>query len=121
MKTAKRITLVGCVIIPISVAAVVFTDIGRRSYSSAAADFPESWLLIEPGMTSEEARRLVGEPWADGRDLKIVDRWRVIENGVELHMDLWFDGQNYGDSPIVRVSRWKRFMGLDSEEHVDPP
>jgi len=121
MKTAKRISLIGCVIILITLVVLLCTDVGRRSYSSAVADYPESWLQVEPGMTSDEARKLVGAPWADGRHLKVVDRWRVIENGVELHMDLWFGGQNHGDSPIVRVSRWKRFLGLESEKHADPP
>ena len=121
MNTAKRIVLIGCVIVPIAVAALFLTDIGRKSYSAIAADFPEPWLQVEPGMTSDDARKLVGEPWADGRDLKIVDRWRVVENGVELQMDIWFEDRNSGDSKIARLSRSKRFMGLDREVYADPP
>ena len=105
----------------ITAVVLLFTDIGREGYSSVAAEFPESWHQIKPGMTSDEARGLAGDPWADGRSLKVVDRWRVIENGIELHMDLWFENQNEGNSHITRVSRWKRFMGLDSEKYVDPP
>jgi len=120
MKVAKKVALIGIMIFSIAVVALLFTDIGRKRYSSVAADFPESWCELKPGMISDDARKLVGEPWADGRDLKNVDRWRLSENGVELHMDLWFENQNDGNSTIARVSRWKRFMGLDTEKHVDP-
>ena len=120
MKIAKRIVLIGITVFLIAAVVILFTDIGRKRYSSIAADFPESWNEIKPGMISNDARKLVGEPWADGRDLKVVDRWHLTENGVKLHMDLWFE-QNGVNAPILRVIRWKRFMGVDTEMRVEPP
>ncbi len=72
-------------------------------------------------MISDHARELIGEPWADGRDLKIVDRWLLAQNGVELHLDLWFENENNGNARVKRVARWKRFLGSDTDINVNPP
>ena len=121
MKPAKKIALVCVPLAIIAVAALTFHDYWSAAYASVAAEYPQEWVVIKPGMVSKDARRLAGEPWADGRDLKIVDRWRRVKNGVEMHMDLWFEGQNDDNSVIVRVGRWKHFMGIDTEQHIDPP
>jgi hypothetical protein len=121
MRMAMRSALIGFTVVAMATAVEGLSGAGRRAYCAAAAEFPESWLLIKPGMTSDEARRLVGEPSADGRDLKIVDRWFRIENGVEVRMDLWFDNTDKRDAPIFRVVRWKHFMGRDAEVDADPP
>ena len=91
------------------------TDHGRAAYSSISTDYPKEWSDVRPGMTSEEARKILGNPWADGRGLKTVDRWRIKEAGVELHLDLGFDTQNEPNSIVSRVSRWKYFMAYESE------
>jgi len=108
--------IAGCLI-----TAIIAVMFGRSLYPSMVADYPESWLKIVPGMTSDDARKLIGKPLADGRDLKVVDRWQHAQNGVELHLDLWFDNDNNGAAAIKRVARWKRFMGLNSEMNVKPP
>jgi hypothetical protein len=104
-----------------AVMVIALPILGWSIYASIAAQHPGSWLKVRPGMTSDEARRLLGPPWADGRDLKIVDRWRQTQNGVEMHLDLWFENENKGDTPIARANRWKHFFGENSEEAANPP
>lgn len=120
----NRRTAAGIAAIVLGVVAiwfVGFSDSGRRLYASLAAEFPTAWSTIQPGMTSEQARTILGPPWADGRDLKIVDRWRIVRHGVELHLDVYFERENYADTPIERVVRWKQFMAYQSENYVNPP
>ena len=103
-------------------ALTVFLAGGRQFYCRIAAPYPAAWLTVTPGMTSGEARKLINAPLADGRGLKSVDRWEIIENGIELHLDLWFDDQNEDDkAKVARVVRWKHFMGKDAAKVVDPP
>jgi hypothetical protein len=79
--------------------------------------YPESWGTIQPGMTSKEARTILGEPTADGRHLKSLDRWIFTRNGVSMHLDLWFD--DAGEHKTIKlVSRHKRFWGTDTEMSV---
>lgn len=118
---AKRIMVITAACLIVVAAASAFTDFGRMSYSSVAAPYPEAWLHVKPGMISEDVRRLIGKPWADNRELKILDRWLIRQNGVELHLDAWFENQNNGNSPVTMVVRWKRFSGADFDKHVDPP
>jgi hypothetical protein len=117
----RRVFLLAACLLLAAVVAIVVLMLGRSSYASLAAKYPDSWLKVKPGMTSDEARRLIGQPWADGRDLKVVDRWRQTQNGVELHIDLWFENENNEFAPVKGVYRWKRFLGADSEIVSDPP
>ena len=103
------------------VTAAIILIIGRALYPALAAVYPDTWLQVKPGMISDRARQLLGKPWADGRDLKVVDRWRQTQNGVEMHLDLWFDDRNNGTSTIIHVARWKTFLGADTDKHMDPP
>ena len=116
----RRRILLWAVLLLAAVIVIALPIRGRSIYASIAAPYPDSWLKVRPGMTSDEARRLLGPPWADGRDLKVVDRWRQTQNGVEMHLDLWYENENKGDAPILRVSRWKSFFG-DSEGAIIPP
>lgn len=79
--------------------------------------YPESWGSIRPGMTSNEARTILGEPTADGRHLKSLDRWIITRNSVSMHLDLWFDDAGEHVT-IARVSRHKRFWGRETEKSV---
>lgn len=97
------------------------TDFARRWYIASFADFPENWEKIKPGMVSRDARSLLGKPEADGRGLKVVDRWRQNKGGVEMHLDLWFDEGSHEDGIISRVVTWKRAFGRDFDKTVDPP
>ena len=121
MPRTKTIMLISAACLIVVTAALAFTDFGRRSYSSVAAPYPEAWLQVKQGMISDDVRRLIGTPWADNRGLKILDRWLIRQNGVELHLDAWFENSNEGNSPVTTVVRWKRFSGADFDKHVDPP
>lgn len=121
MPRARTITLITAACLIIAVAISAFSDFGRVIYSSVAAPYPESWLQVKPGMTSDDVRTLIGKPWTDNRELKVLDRWLIRQNGVELHLDAWFENPNNGNSPITRVVRWKRLSGVDFDKHVDPP
>jgi hypothetical protein len=71
-------------------------------------------------MTSTEARAILGEPTADGRHLKSLDRWSITRKGVTMHLDLWFaDADEH--TTIARVSRHKRLWGMDTEKSVILP
>ena len=122
MTRIKKIMLIAtaCTLIVVA-AAAVFTQFGRTSYSSVAAPYPEAWLEVKPGMISDDVRRLIGEPWADNRELKILDRWLIQRNGVELHLDAWIESPNLASSRVERVVRWKRFTGTEFDRHVEPP
>ena len=125
MTRAKTVTFVAVPCIIVAAAAFALIDNGRTSYPAVAAPYPKTWLQVRPGMISDDARKLIGEPWADGRDLKILDRWRTSHNGVELHLDVWFENpkekENDHRSVITGVVRWKRFLGREYEVHSDPP
>jgi len=54
-------------------------------------------------MTSDDVRRLIGTPWADNREIKVVDQWLIHENGVELHLDAWIENPNVANSRVERV------------------
>lgn len=82
--------------------------------------YPESWASIRPGMTSTEARAILGEPTADGRQLKSLDRWLINRKGVTMHLDLWFDDAGE-HMTIARVSLHKRLWGRDTEKSVILP
>lgn len=82
--------------------------------------YPESWGSIRPAMTSDEARTILGEPTADGRHLKSLDRWIITRNGVSMHLDLWFDDAGE-HATIARVGRHKRLWGRDTEKSVIVP
>jgi len=69
-------------------------------------------------MISDEVRKIIGEPWADGRDLKMIDRWKIRQNGADLHMDVYFYRQNNAESIIVKVVRWKKFLGHETDKSV---
>ncbi len=121
MTRAKTIIFIVATSMIVVAIALSFTNYGRTTYSSIAAPYPNEWLRIKPGMISDDARKLLGEPWADGRDLKSLDRWRRNRIGIELHLDIWFDRENNGSAVIARVVRWKHFLGDDFDEHADPP
>ena len=97
------------------------SGIGQHVYTSTNVDYPNSWLEIEPGMASDEARQLLGEPHADGRGLKSLDRRQQTNKGVEMHLDLWFEGESHESAIVKRVVRWKHFLGMDVEKHTEPP
>jgi hypothetical protein len=108
----------------VAVAFLAFTNPGRILYASIAAPYPEAWLRVKRGMTSEEARMVAGAPWADGRGLKVVDRWQLTRNGVELHLHVYFKGENDGTAVIDRVVRFKHLLlpgGANFDTHADPP
>lgn len=94
---------------------------GELSYSSVAASYPEAWHEVKPGMTSDDVRRLIGTPWADNRELKVLDRWLIHENGVELHLDAWIENPNVANSRVERVVRWKQLLGAKFDWYIDPP
>ncbi|HYF37498.1 MAG TPA: hypothetical protein VD994_19510 [Prosthecobacter sp.] len=111
--------IVGACIL-IGTAAIVFTEFGHVTYSSIAAPYPEAWLKVKPGMTSDELRQLIGQPSADGRELKLLDRWKIQQNGVELHLDAWIENPNSASSQVERVIRWKQFLAAKFGQHADP-
>jgi hypothetical protein len=91
-----------------------FLGTAQSIYARQKASMPEAWSGIKPGMTSGEVRRILGEPDADGRRLKSLDRWYLEENGISIHLDVWMDGENKDDHAIVgRVVRWMRCFGWD--------
>jgi len=109
-------------VIPCFIVAVVVVGVSFRTiYPKIVAPMPDSWAIVRPGMTSNQARGILGEPWADGRELKIVDRWRFHRGGVTAHLDLWYDDENTAESEISRVVRWWRFGGSNVGEEIDPP
>jgi hypothetical protein len=93
----------------------------QRIRSAYATEYPESWRMIQPGMISHEARELLGEPYTDGRGLKLLDRWQQTHHGVQMHLDLWFDEGSEKDAAVTRVVMWKQILGQDADLHVDPP
>ena len=121
MIRAKTIMLIIAACLIAAVAATVFTDSGRLAYSSVAAPYPETWLQVKPGMTSDDVRRLIGKPWADNRELKPLDRWLIQQNSIELHLDAWIENPNSADSRVERVVRWKQLLGAKFDNYVDPP
>ena len=121
MIRAKTITLIIAACLMVTVAVTVFTDSGRMAYSSSAAPYPEAWLQVKPGMTSDELRQLIGKPWADNRELKVLDRWLIHQNGIELHLDAWIENPNSADSRVERVVRWKQLLGAKFDNYVNPP
>ncbi len=101
-----------------------FTRPGNKVYGAIVAPYPGSWLGVRPGMTSDEARILVGAPTFDGDQLKAVDRWIVEGNGVELNLDLWFSVEGRGDAKIERVGLFKHLRVPGSgrfDERTNPP
>ena len=82
--------------------------------------YPDSWATIRHGMTSTEARAILGEPMADGRQLKSLDRWSITRKGVTMHLELWFDDAGE-HTTIARVSRHKRLWEMDTEKSVILP
>jgi hypothetical protein len=77
--------------------------------------YPDSWATIRPGMTSSEARAILGAPTSDGRHLKSLDRWIITQRGVTMHLDLWFDDAGE-HKEVSRVSRHKRYWGYNTEK-----
>jgi len=111
-----------CIVITIViVGTLALSGAGQRIYASLAAEYPESWMKIQPGITSHEARQILGEPYADGRGLKSLDRWEYSVRGVEVHLDLWFDEESSDKAIVTRVVLWKHFLGVDASKSVDPP
>ncbi|MFN7562955.1 MAG: hypothetical protein ACK5TH_14330 [Prosthecobacter sp.] len=121
MIRAKIIMFIIAACLIVAVAATVFTDSGHLAYSSAAAPYPETWLQVKPGMTSDDVRRLIGNPQADNRELKPLDRWLIQQNGIELHLDAWIENPNSADSRVERVVRWKQLLGAKFDNYVNPP
>ena len=98
---------------------IAFGERGCAFYVSRMAPYPDGWLRVKPGMSTTEARERAGEPWADGKHVKILDRWRDNVWGVELHMDIWFDPFDYDHDRIQGVHRWKQFQFWHFEEMTE--
>ena len=91
--------------------AVPKTDTGAAIYANLRSSYPDSWLLLEPGLSSYEIRKRIGEPQADGRGLKLIDRWVRMENGIELHLDIFFSPPNEDeDAEAQQILIWKRAL-----------
>lgn len=120
----KRILIALSSCFAAATAFMAFTNPGRIFYASLAAPYPEAWLRISPGMISKDVWGLLGPPWANGRQLKSVDRWKVTQNGVELHLDIDFMPESAEDAAVSRVLRWKQILIPGSshfDKHVEPP
>jgi len=74
----------------------------------ADGDYPSSWLKIGKGMTSEEVRKRIGQPQADGDELKQLDRWYFTENGVVYHIDLYFTTGDRRTGEVFKGRIWSR-------------
>lgn len=59
------------------------TGLIQEFFTRTFPRYPDSWATIRPGMTSTEARAILGEPTADGRHLKSLDRWSITRKGVK--------------------------------------
>lgn len=111
-----EVTSAALALLVMLLATATFQEVSTRIFTR----FPDSWATIRPGMTSSEARAVLGEPTADGRHLKSLDRWVITRKGVKMHLDLWFDDAGE-HATIARVSRHKRFWGRDTEKSVILP
>ena len=99
---------------------LIATGLIQEFFTRTFTRYPDSWATIRPGMTSTEARAILGEPTADGRHLKSLDRWSITRKGATMHLEHWFaDAGEH--TTIARVSRHKRLWGRDTEKNVILP
>ncbi|MDB6072145.1 MAG: hypothetical protein JWL81_3316 [Verrucomicrobiales bacterium] len=89
---------------------VAFTRMGMSGYAALAAPYPESWLILRPGMTTSEIRGIIGPPTADGRGLKGMDVWEVHRLGVRLRLEIFHGGDTDGTSMVHRMTRSKQLI-----------
>jgi hypothetical protein len=123
MTRAQTTKTVGALLL-LMTGLVVFTEYGTTFYASIAAPYPPAWSKLQPGMTSDEARALLGRPTSDGRGLKASDRWLQIQGGVEIYLDLYLDHNVDGTGvvkSIVRWKHWRHFPGKNFDKQVEPP
>lgn len=92
----------------ILVLLVPFTRFGMSTYAALAAPYPESWVTLRLGMTTDEIRQIVGSPTADGRGLKGMDVWETHRLGVKLRLEIFHGGDTDGTSMVQRMMRSKQ-------------
>lgn len=109
----KKTVLVLAAMVGVAVVASLSVGLWFDAYADRFAPYPKEWFQVKPGMTSGQARKLLGEPWADGRGLKPLDRWFIMQNCVELRLDLWFlgsenSGWNDENAIVTDVHIWRK-------------
>jgi hypothetical protein len=104
---AKRPWLVIAVVFSLLAGPII---LGPLLYVTLFGHYPEKWARVAPGMSSAEARQILGPPSADGRGLKGFDRWGILENGIYMELDLHLGSNESDQARVERVTRKKRFF-----------
>ncbi len=84
--------------------------LGPLVYVTLFGNYPAAWARVAPGMTSAEARQVLGPPSGDGRGLKGFDRWGVLKNGIWMELDLHLGSNESDQDRVDRVTRKMRFF-----------